>query len=168
MKRMQKLYGVTIMPAKSMTKYNMLMLAYAAIDYIYRNNSREELVWQDYHDFPIAEIPKDWYKNTKKLLGIKSKEYTLQLGKCKEEYKGKDHYHKIGHQLVIILGPRTGFMEPKGVVRIDGVEYPVVEDQHYYFPTGVEHGFTGSFYFINLQNPPLINEQGEDDYNTYD
>lgn len=167
--KIEEFCGETLMPGKTMTKYGMLTLAHGLIDYMYRNPlCRDELFWQDYHDFPIAEAPKEWYKPIKKALGIKSKEYTLQIGKCRETYKGADHYHKQGHQLVIVLGPRTGYMEPEGVVRIGEQEFPAVEDGVYYFPTGVTHGFTGSFYFVNLQNPPLIDEEGNDDYHTYD
>ena len=166
--KLEDFYQETFMSYKSMTKYGMLTLAYALIDYIYKNPlCRDELEWNDYHDFPIAEAPKDWYKPVKKALGVKSKEYTLQIGKCNEDYNGDHHYHKKGHQLVIILGPKTGYMEPRGKVYIGDKILPAVEGEAYYFPTGVTHGFRGSFFFVNLQNPPLIDEEGVDDYHTY-
>lgn len=157
--------GSNIMPSKkNMTKYAMMTLGYATMDYLQKNLGRDELEWEDYHGFPIAEVPDIWIKNIRKSFGLKKKDYTLQIGECLPTYSANDHYHKIGHQLVIVLGPHCGFKEPIGKMIIGPNEYLAIEDRTYYFNTNIPHNFRGEFFFINLQNPPLVDEEGNDDY----
>lgn len=157
--------GSTIMPSKkNMTKYAMMTLGYAVMNYLQKNLGRDELIWNDYHGFPIAEVPDSWVKDIRKSFGLKKKDYTLQIGKCLKDYSEPDHYHKIGHQLVIALGPHCGFTEPEGTISIGDIVFDAIEDKVYYFNTNIPHGFRGEFYFINIQNPPLVDEEGNDDY----
>ena len=91
------------MIVKNITKYGMLALAYQVMNYLEKNGGGK-LEWNDYHNFPIADIPYEWYEKTMQAIGAKKKDFTLQIGQC----------------------------------------LPV--------------------YFINLQNPPLMDEYGHDDY----
>ncbi|NYZ70503.1 hypothetical protein H0A36_31325 [Endozoicomonas sp. SM1973] len=67
---------------KNITKYGMLALAYQVMDYL-KQNGCNELEWEDYHNFPIAEIPYQWYQKTMKAIGAKKSDLTLQVSKWK-------------------------------------------------------------------------------------
>ncbi|NYZ70447.1 hypothetical protein H0A36_31020, partial [Endozoicomonas sp. SM1973] len=112
------------------------------------------------------EIPYQWYQKTMKAIGAKKSDLTLQVGKCVQTYDGKDHYHKMGHQLVVVMGSECGFSDvlSGSTMKVGNEIYPAIAGEPYYFATNIPHNFRGEFYFINLQNPPLIDENGVDDY----
>ena len=143
----------------------MLTLAYQVMNYLEKNGGGE-LEWKDYHNFPIADIPYEWYEKTMQAIGATTKDFTLQIGKCLPIYQGEDHYHKMGHQLVVVMGSECGFSDvvAGSTMKIGTDVYEAIAGQPYYFPTNVPHNFRGEFYFINLQNPPLIDKDGNDDY----
>ena len=126
----------------------------------------DHLDWEDYHDFPIAKVPISWMM-WRKYFGFSDENSTVQIGRCLPSYKGEDHYHRIGHQLVMPLGYRQGFPVPRpgSYVTIANEKLPVRIGDVYYFETGVTHGFRGDFYFINIQSPPLIVDGNDDYYN---
>ena len=152
------------------SKEALLCVGYGLMEFLQRVNRTSALNWSNYHDFPIATVPSSWVHPFLSSLGIDPGDITIQIGECKANYRGKSHFHKIGHQLVIALGEKEGFRNP---TKDYSVAYPYIYiaphsfeinvGEAYYFPTNIPHNFRGEFFFINIQNPPLIIE-GNDDY----
>ena len=147
------------------SKAALLCVGYGLMEFLQRIDRKKALVWSNYHDFPIATVPSAWIHPFLSSLGIDPGDITVQIGKCEPHYLGKSHYHLKGHQLVIPIGEKEHFEDPKhnSIIYISWHEKIVFSGDAYYFPTKVSHNFRGDFYFINIQNPPLELE-GSDDY----
>lgn len=148
------------MALASLTMYNM-------IEYFQNTDQLIHADYKDYHSFPIATVngtgimsESDW-----ETLDIDPRDLVLQLSYTdgRNDLYKYDHYHEIGHQMVMILGEDAGYPKPNGMVKIKQQLFTAREYDIFYFATGKIHGFRGSFHFINIQDPPLV-KNGKDDF----
>ncbi len=104
-----------------------------------------------------------------KRYAVTIKEVQIEIVSVTKDLSDEIHYHKEAFASVVIMGKDDHVRDP-----IDAAAYyndfwfPIRAGDCIYIPARVPHGFTiqenGILYFLSVQAPPIVDEQGRDDY----
>jgi mannose-6-phosphate isomerase-like protein (cupin superfamily) len=127
------------------------------------------LSFQDYHGFSKTRLPDDVLEEVLSGAGLTNEQLQVEIVGVNSDLTHEVHLHKESDAYVIVLGRGTNFEGPKNAKQFQGGKWiEVSENQEIQIPKGTPHGFTvedgGVLYFLSLQLPPIVDEQGDDDY----
>lgn len=130
---------------------------------------RNALVFEDYHGFQKSRLPSSVLAKVLLSRGLTEADVQIEVVRADRDLTSEVHYHEAAAAYITILGAELGFENPQGGryflehawhLAIPGQEIPI--------EAGVPHGFTvdagGRLYFLSVQSPPIVRENGHDDY----
>jgi len=128
---------------------------------------------KDYHGFGNSEFPDYFIEPIIRPFNAVLKEVEIRLIHVSTDLSKEIHLHKAATAYITVLGPKTHLPGPvHAFAYLKGKWFPVSEDDTLEIPQCTPHGFTirgnGDLYFLSVQSPPLIDEEGNDDYHLVD
>ncbi len=131
----------------------------------------EMLSMQEYHGFGKARLPESFVAEVLHPYGVRTVDVQAEVIRVSTDLSKEIHFHKESTACVIILGREVYLDDPKSAlayVRDHWAE--VCAQEEILIPRGTAHGFTvdveqgGILYFLSVQAPPIVRDDGHDDY----
>ena len=130
---------------------------------------RETLVMADYHGFAKARFPESFLAEVVKPHNLKPQDVQLEVVHVGCDLTNEIHLHREATAIAVCLGPEEHFPAPKfaqGFLTDHWFDVSVGDVVD--IPAGTPHGFTvsegGTLTFLSVQSPPIVREDGHDDY----
>ena len=131
--------------------------------------NRYELPWVRLH------ATKDYYDMVALLDEFPTEPCQIEIVRVVRDLRKQTHRHDRSEALNVMLGSRQHFPDPRHASMYLGMDEattwsPVEAGESIIIPAGIVHGFTveeskgGILYFLSIQNPPIEDGHGNDDY----
>jgi hypothetical protein len=122
-----------------------------------------------FHGFLKAGIPKDILDPLVRTLSLRPGQVQVEVAGVLEDLAREVHIHERTRAHVTCVGENFGLPNPRDAYAfLAGRWTPMRLGENLDIPAGIEHGFTvdpgGCLYFLSVQSPPLISEDGTEDY----
>ncbi len=129
--------------------------------------SDSELV--DYHGFGKWRFPKKLTKHALGGMNLDVDKLQVEIIRVTTDLRHEVHLHKEAYAVTIVLGNWHHFLNPLFAQAYIGEQWEeVAENQVINIPPHTPHGFTvngkGVLYFLSIQTPPIVGDDGRDDY----
>ncbi len=134
-----------------------------------REEIRKTLVMTNYHGFAKARFPEAFLAEIFNPYSVTSKDIQLEAVHVSSDLTNEVHYHRKSVAVTLCLGPNEHFPAPKDAKAFFADHWsPYRAGDLVKIPTLIPHGFTvdngGDLYFLSVQSPPIVGEDGQDDY----
>lgn len=131
--------------------------------------TRAALRFADYHGFRKSRPPESIVTGILQARRLPAPAFQIDVVSVETDLTHEVHYHEHACAYVIVLGTTSGFPDPQGgYVFLQNSWNVVSAGQEVFIPPGVPHGFTvnpgGHLYFLSVQSPPIVRDDGHDDY----
>lgn len=126
--------------------------------------------FEDYHGFSKTRLPEDFYSKVLALHGETPENMQIEIVGVHADLTDEVHVHEKSDAFIIVLGLQTNFAKPFNAQAYIGGQWQFVEEgMEIEIPRGTPHGFTvalngGALFFLSIQSPPIVGEDGVDDY----
>ncbi len=133
-------------------------------------SERERIVqMNDYHGFLKSRLPEDFLQDILLPFQLTPNDVQIELAVVNTDLSNEIHYHAVSSAYNVILGEEYKFPNPrKAKVYLNDKWSEIKAGDIIKFPPNTRHGFTveedGEFFFLSVQNPPIVNTGGSDDY----
>ena len=140
------------------------------IDRLHAMSDAEVQAWPfiDYHGFKKARLPEGLVAEVATAAGCKPEELQVEIASVHGDLTHEVHYHRDTTAFVACLGPAEKFPTPQKAQAFIRKWFDFTVGQTVEIPPNTPHGFTvgegGVLYFLSIQSPPIVGEDGQDDY----
>lgn len=123
----------------------------------------------DYHGFSKARLPVSLFQDFLNQYRVNSRDIQIEVVQVTTDLRHEIHYHKKAFAYIVCLGEDVGLENPcTASAFLCDRWVSLTCGQELEIPPGIPHGFTvkqdGSLHFLSLQSPPILGEDGHDDY----
>lgn len=127
------------------------------------------LIMTDYHGFAKARFPEPFLYEVVTPLGLDPKNIQMEVVHVGCDLTQEVHEHREATALAVCLGNAEGFLVPTNALAfVIDHWFSVSAGDTIEIPAGTLHGFTvlegGTIHFLSVQSPPIVREDGHDDY----
>ena len=131
--------------------------------------AQKMLLMIDYHGFAKARFPEPFLYDVVTSIGLDPKDIQLEVVHVGCDLTHEIHRHLEATAFATCLGNTEGFPSPKDAMAfVIDHWFTVFTGDLIEIPAGTPHGFTvgegGTIHFLSVQSPPIVRENGHDDY----
>lgn len=143
----------------------------AVLEEVSRAMARDHFVFDfaDFHGFKKSALPAQIVDPIRQRFGFSERELQIEVAGVLTDLTHEIHSHRRSQAHVTCIGENFGLPDPRdGYIFLGQRWFPMKLGDSFDIPTSVEHGFTvdegGLLYFLSVQSPPLVSEDGQEDY----
>ena len=134
-----------------------------------RGTIHQKIVLQNYHGFGKAPLPEEFFLDAISLRGFASSEVQIEIVCVKTDLQRELHLHKESTAWISCLGCAEDFPDPVSAQGFLGERwFGLAASAEIIIPPSTIHGFTvapnGMLFFLSVQSPPIVGQDGRDDY----
>lgn len=127
------------------------------------------LRFDEYHGFRKSRLPTSLLTSVLNPRNFTETAVQIEVVHVETDLTHEVHFHKEASAYITILGEEFGFPNPREARAFLSKDWFVVAPcQELIIPAGTLHGFTvspgGQLYFLSVQSPPIVRDDGHDDY----
>ena len=123
----------------------------------------------NFHGFQTSRLPDSLLDGVLKPVGLTAAMVQIEIAGVHSDLTHEVHIHERTEAHVTCVGEDFGLPNPQlGFAFMKDRWFPVKLGDSFQIPANVAHGFTvdpgGVMYFLSVQSPPLVSQDGHEDY----
>lgn len=144
-------------------------IAASIMDFLRGAECHTMFEFTNYHGFGKARFPHGIIADLLSSYGFTTKDVQVELVFVNSDLTREVHLHVDTNAYCVVMGKDVHYPNPD-LARTyrDGKWIPLKAGDELAIPTGTKHGFTvnngGVLYFLSVQSPPIVREDGHEDY----